>query len=63
MTYMDIYVVKRVWSVVPEPVVQRDRDFTEVFLRECVLVPDDQFEDAELVCEGDVQWEVEHSVL
>ena len=45
---MVIYVVERVWPVVPEPVVEGDRHFAEVFLRERVLVPDDEFEDAEL---------------
>ena len=49
---MVIYVVERVRPVVPEPVVEGDRNFAEVLLRERVLVPDDEFEDAELVREG-----------
>ena len=60
---MIVHVVERVWSVVLEPVVERDENFTEVLLRECVLVPDDQLEYAKRVCKGNVQGKVKCSVL
>jgi hypothetical protein len=46
-----------------EPVLEGKGDFAEVFFLEHILVPDDEFDDAEAIGKGEVDGKVERGVF
>lgn len=48
---------------VAKPVLEREGSFTKVVLCEHILIPDDEFEGAELVCTGEVEGKVKGGIL
>jgi len=60
--------VKTKLSIVPtplisEPILERQRNFAEVFFREHVLIPDDELEDAKLVGKREVDRKFERGIF
>ena len=61
-THLVIRIVERIYAIL-KPVLQRQADFTEIFLLEHVLVPYDELDHAELIGERQIDRKVEGRTL